>query len=456
MEGVRVLVTSMWLFDILLIASLIIVNGFFSASEISLISLRKSRVRHLVKSGDPAARRVQRLLEEPERFLGTVQIGITLVGTLAAAIGGIIAVVHVKPLLLSLPVAFIQKIAEPLAVVIMVSLITYVTIVIGELVPKSLAIRHSERIAFFTSVPIDFLSRALSVVLRVLVRSSNIVLRLFKLEQGQEPNFISEDEVKYLIREGRKSGVFESSEEDLIHSVFRFTDTVVKEVMVPRTEIVAVETGNDIDVILRTMNEKGFSRLPVYSETIDNIIGVVYLKDILALHMENQRVQLEGVLRKPYFVPPNKNVSVLLKEMREKRIHLALVGDEYGGTDGLVTMEDLIEEIVGDIRDEQEKDLREIHEVAANRYVVDGRTDIGLLNKKLGVQLPEDEFETIGGFVLGLFGRLPSEGDQVKFANLMFTVLRLRKNRISRIRVLKYAPENHERGEDDDTTGTQD
>lgn len=446
----------MWLFDILLIASLIIVNGFFSASEISLISLRKSRVRHLVKSGDPAARRVQRLLEEPERFLGTVQIGITLVGTLAAAIGGIIAVVHVKPLLLSLPVAFIQKIAEPLAVVIMVSLITYVTIVIGELVPKSLAIRHSERIAFFTSVPVEFLSRALSVVLRVLVRSSNIVLRLFKLEQGQEPNFISEDEVKYLIREGRKSGVFESSEEDLIHSVFRFTDTVVKEVMVPRTEIVAVETGNDIDVILRTMNEKGFSRLPVYSETIDNIIGVVYLKDILALHMENQRVQLEGVLRKPYFVPPNKNVSVLLKEMREKRIHLALVGDEYGGTDGLVTMEDLIEEIVGDIRDEQEKDLREIHEVAANRYVVDGRTDIGLLNKKLGVQLPEDEFETIGGFVLGLFGRLPSEGDQVKFANLMFTVLRLRKNRISRIRVLKYAPENHERGEDDDTTGTQD
>ncbi len=338
----------------------------------------------------------------------------------------------------------------------MVSMITYVTIVIGELVPKSLAIRHSERIAFFTSVPIDFLSRALSVVLRVLVRSSNIVLRLFKLEQGQEPNFISEDEVKYLIREGRKSGVFESSEEDLIHSVFRFTDTVVKEVMVPRTEIVAVETGNDIDVILRTMNEKGFSRLPVYSETIDNIIGVVYLKDILALHMENQQVQLGGVLRKPYFVPPNKNVSVLLKEMREKRIHLALVGDEYGGTDGLVTMEDLIEEIVGDIRDEQEKDLREIHEVAANRYVVDGRTDIGLLNKKLGVQLPEDEFETIGGFVLGLFGRLPSEGDQMKFANLMFTVLRLRKNRISRIRILKYAPENHERGEDDDTTGTQD
>jgi CBS domain containing-hemolysin-like protein len=202
------------------------------------------------------------------------------------------------------------------------------------------------------------------------------------------------------------------------------------------------------------MNEKGFSRLPVYSETIDNIIGVVYLKDILQLHMADKPFRLSQVLSKPYIVPPNKNVSVLLKEMREKRIHLALVGDEYGGTDGLVTMEDLIEEIVGDIRDEQEKELREISEIAANRYIVDGKADIGKVNKKLEVKLPEDEFETIGGFVLGLFGRLPAEGDQVRYGNLMFTVLRLRKNRISRIRVLKYTEESQERGEDEDTTGS--
>ncbi len=448
----------MWLFDILLISSLIILNGFFAASEISLISLRKSRVRHLAESGNTAARRVQRLQEEPERFLGTVQIGVTLVGSLASAIGGVIAVVHIKPIFLASSVVFFRKAAEPLSVAIVVGLITYGTIVVGELVPKSLAIRHSERIAFFTSVSIEFLSRVLSFVLRFLAASSNFILRIVGLEQGQEPSFISEDEVKYLIREGRKSGVFEPSEEDLIHSVFRFTDTVVKEVMVPRTEIVAVERESDIDAILRTMNEQGFSRLPVYSETIDNIIGIVYLKDILSLHMENRPFQLASVLRKPYIVPPNKNVSQLLKEMREKRIHLALVGDEYGGTDGLVTMEDLIEEIVGDIRDEQEKELREIHEVAANRYVIDGRTDIGKVNKRLGVRLPEAEFETIGGFVLGLFGRLPAEGDQIRHQNLMFTVLRLRRNRISRIRVLKYTPENndHERGEDVNATGTRD
>jgi putative hemolysin len=441
----------MWLFDILLISLLIIINGFFSASEISLISLRRSRVRHLAKSGNPVARRMQKLQEEPERFLGTVQIGITLVGTLAAAIGGIIAVELVKPIFSSIPIGFFQKAAEPLAVVVVVGVITFSTIVVGELIPKSLAIRHSERTAFFTAVPIDVLSRVLSLALRVLARSSNIILGLFNLAEGQEPSLISEDEVKYLIREGRKSGIFEPSEEDLIQSVFRFTDTVVKEVMVPRTEIVAMEKGSDIDTILRTMNEQGFSRLPIYDETIDNIIGIVYLKDILVLHMENRPFQLSSVLRKPYVVPPNKNVSVLLKEMREKRIHLTLVGDEYGGTDGLVTMEDLIEEIVGDIRDEQEKELRDIHEVAANRYVIDGRTDIGKVNEKLNVKLPEDEFETLGGFVLGLFGRLPAEGDQIRYQDMMFTVLRLRRNRISRVRVLKYASDNHERGEDENT-----
>ncbi len=443
----------MLLFDILVIASLIIVNGFFAASEISLISLRKSRIRHLVKNGNALARRVQRLQEEPERFLAIVEIGITLVGTLASAIGGIIAVVYLKPTLLSFKVGFIQRAAGPLSVAIIVGLITYFTIVIGELVPKSIGIRYSERIAFFTASPIEFLSRTLSFILRILDLSNNCVMRLLQIEKGRESSFISEDEVKYLIREGRKSGVFEPSEEDLIHSVFRFTDTIVKEVMVPRTEIVAMERGADIDAILHIMNEQGFSRLPVYNETIDNIIGVVYLKDILALHMENRPVQLASVLRKPYIVPPNKNVSVLLKEMREKRIHLALVGDEYGGTDGLVTMEDLIEEIVGDIRDEQEKELREIHEIAANRYVIDGGTDIGKVNEKLGVKFPEDEFETLGGFVLGLFGRLPAEGDQVKYENVMFTVLRLRRNRISRIRLLKYVPENNERGEDENAAG---
>ena len=433
---------------------LILLNGFFAASEISLISLRKSRVRHLVKSGNPKAKKIQKLQEEPERFLATIQTGVTLIGTLAATLGGVIAIERIKPVFATMPIDFFRKAAEPLAVGVVVGMITYFTLVFGELVPKSLAIRYSEKIAFATSTPIDILSRLFRWILRMLTISNNFVLRLITSVEQQETFHVSEDEVKYLIREGRKTGVFEPSEEDLIHSVFKFTDTVVKEVMVPRTEIVAVESGTDIDTILGLMNTKGFSRLPVYSETIDNVIGVVYLKDILSLHRTNIPFQLETVLRKPYIVPPNKNVSVLLKEMRERRIHLALVGDEYGGTDGLVTMEDLIEEIVGDIRDEQEKELREIEEISANRYVVDGRTDIGKLNERLAAKLPEDEFETVGGFVLGLFGRLPAEGDQIRFDDLLFTVLRLRKNRIARIRILKYTPENHERGEDENIIGS--
>src|SRR5512143_375809 len=322
--------------EIFLIFLLILLNGFFAASEISLISLRKSRVRHLVKSGNPKAKKIQKLQEEPERFLATIQAGVTLIGTLAATLGGVIAIERIKPVFASVPINFFQKAAEPLAVGVVVSMITYFTLVFGELVPKSLAIRYSEKIAFATSTPVDILSRLFRWILRMLTISNNFVLRLITSAEQQETFHISEDEVKYLIREGRKTGVFEPSEEDLIHSVFKFTDTVVKEVMVPRTEIVAVESDTDIDTILRTINEQGFSRLPVYRETIDNIIGIVYLKDILTLHMENRPLKLESVLQRPYVVPPNKNVSVLLKEMREKRIHLALVGDEYGGTDGLV------------------------------------------------------------------------------------------------------------------------
>lgn len=440
----------MVLFLIFFILLLVLVNGYFSATEIALISLRKSRVRHLVKTGNVTARRVQRLQEEPERFLATVQIGVTLVGSLASAIGGVIAIEHIKPFFQVIPNEIISSAAEPLSVALVVSAITYVTLVAGELVPKSLAIRYSEKIAFFSAAPIDSLSRMFRVFLKLLDVSNNAVLRLFRISGGQEPVLVSEDEVKYLIREGRKSGIFEPSEEDLIHSVFKFADTVVREVMVPRTDIVALESGSDLSTILTTMNERGFSRLPVYTGTIDNIVGIVYLKDILAVQVSGTQFSLEAVLRRPYVVPPNKSVSVLLKEMRERRIHLALVGDEYGGIDGLVTMEDLIEEIVGDIRDEQEKDLREIDEVAANRYIVDGKTDIGKLNEKLGIRLPEDEFETVGGFVLGLFGRLPAEGDQARFDNLLFTVLRLRRNRIVRIRILKYVEERTEGGQEDD------
>lgn len=443
----------MLIIELLAITALILLNGFFSASEIALISLRKSRVRHLVKSGNLAAKRVQRLQEEPERFLATVQIGVTLVGTLASALGGVIAVERIKPLLLAAPLSFIRGGAEVLSVGIVVALMTYVTLVAGELVPKSLGIRYSESIAFFTSAPVDALSKFFRAILRLLTASNDCLLRILNIDSGQEAALVSEDEVKYLIREGRKSGVFESSEEDLIHSVFKFTDTVVREVMVPRTDIVAVEEGAGLEEILKTMNERGFSRLPVYAGAIDNVVGIVYLKDILALHVAARPFEAAAVLRKPYIVPPNKNVSVLLREMRERRIHLALIGDEYGGIDGLVTMEDLIEEIVGDIHDEQEKEAREIEEVAENRYVVDGKTDIGKLNSHLGVLLPEDEFETVGGFVLGLFGRLPAEGDQIRYRDLLFTVLRLRKNRIARIRILKYKPEQQESTDNEDAAG---
>ena len=281
--------------ELLSILLLILLNGFFAAAEISLdLAAQKPRAASCKKRESGSARRIQKLQEEPERFLATVQIGVTLIGTLAATLGGVIAIERIKPFLPSVPMEFIQKAAEPIAVGIVVSVITYLTLVFGELVPKSLAIRYSETDRIFhIRHPSTFFPGLFRRVLRMLTASNNFVIGLFVSSHEHEPSLVSEDEVKYLIREGRKSGVFEPSEEDLIHSVFRFTDTVVKEVMVPRTEIVAVEAESDVDSILRTMNEKGFSRLPVYAETIDNIIGVVYLKDILPLHLVEKRSQLE-------------------------------------------------------------------------------------------------------------------------------------------------------------------
>ena len=300
-------------------------------------------MRHLVKTGSTAARRVQKLQEEPERFLATVQIGVTLMGTLASALGGVIAIERIKPVLGGIPVEFIQKAPNQSPWSSSSWLLRTLRLWPASWSRSPWRSAIPNRSLFFTAALIDALSRLFSVVLRVLTASNNFVLAFFRLRPPEESAFISEDEVKYLIREGRKRGVFEPSEEDLIHSVFKFTDTVVREVMVPRTDIAAVEADSDIDAILRTMNEKGFSRLPVYAGTIDNVVGVVYVKDILPLHVMDQPFSLESVLRKPYIVPPNKKVSVLLKEMRERRIHLVLVGDEYGGIDGLVTMEDLIE-----------------------------------------------------------------------------------------------------------------
>ncbi len=426
--------------ELLFIFFLILLNGFFAGSEIAMISARRSRMHQLAEQGNPRAQAVRRLQAEPDRFLATVQVGVTVVGSLAAAMGGVAAIEVIKPILEEAPWALVRRASEPLAIGIVVVAISYASLVIGELIPKSLALRHAERMALVSARVIEALASITSPVVRLLTATTGGMIALFGGKRMKESPFYSEDEVKFILREGTERGVFEVAEEELIQGVFKFTDTAVREVMVPRTDMVTLEVDTPFREVMELVMREGYSRIPVYREGIDNIIGIVCVKDILRYWSDPASFHLEKILRPSYFVPPSKRISELLDELQRRRTHMAIVIDEYGGVEGLVTLEDLLEEIVGEIQDESDHEPRAIVPLRKGVFVVAGMTDIGKVNEALERRLPESEFETIGGFVLGLFGRVPKEGEFVDYQGLRFHVLRCEGNRILKLRI-QPAPE---------------
>ena len=318
-------------------------------------------------------------------------------------------------------------------------------LILGELVPKSLAVRFAERIALASAGPVDFLARVSAPVVRLLTITGNFLIGLLGGKKLPETGFYTEDEIKQIIREGKEKGVFDKTEEALIHSVFRFSETQVKEIMVPRTDIAALPVEAAFSDVMDLAVRDGYSRMPIYRETIDNIIGVLYVKDLLAFWDRRDEFRTEKVLRKAHFVPETKEVSVLLEEFQRQKTHMAIIIDEYGGVKGLATLEDLLEEIVGEIEDELDTEPRDILSVGDRTYMVDGRTDIGKVNREIGVSLPEEDFETVGGLVLGLFGRLPAEGEETSVGDAKIVVAKRAGNRITKVRMI--LPETIETGE---------
>jgi putative hemolysin len=421
--------------ELLFIFFLILLNGFFAGSEIAMISARRSRMHQLAEQGNPRAQAVRRLQAEPDRFLATVQVGVTVVGSLAAAMGGVAAIEVIKPILEEAPWALVRRVSEPLAIVMVVAAISYASLVIGELIPKSLALRYAEGMALATARVIEALAWITAPVVRLLTATTRGVIALFGVTRVKESPFYSEEEVKFILREGAERGVFEEAEEELIQGVFKFTDTAVREVMVPRTDMVTLEVETPFREVMEMVIRDGYSRIPVYREKVDNITGIVHVKDILRYWSDPASFHLEKIHRPPYFVPPSKRISELLDELQRRRTHMAIVIDEYGGVEGLVTLEDLLEEIVGEIQDESDHEPRAIVPLRKGVFVVAGMTDIGKVNEALERRLPEAEFETIGGFVLGLFGRVPKEGEFVDYQGLRFHVLRCEANRILKLRI---------------------
>ncbi len=427
---------SFW-FEAFLIFFLILANGFFAASEIAMIATRKTRIDALLEKGVRSAAAVARLKNDPDRFLATVQIGVTLVGTLASAIGGAAAIGYLKPAIESWPLPLVADWGESIAILLVVVPIAYLSLVLGELVPKSLALRFSEQIAFLVARPIDLLSRLTYFLVKILTVSSNAVLWIFGGKDAERASFISVEEVKSLIREGAAKGIFNETEKELIHSVFEFVDTPVKAVMVPRTEIHALEVNDSSTEVLNNFVESGFSRIPVYEGEMDHVIGIVYNKDIFRAVQEKGDFLIRDHLHPPFFVPSSLPISELLKQMQRRRIAMAMVVNEFGEIEGLVTLEDLLEEIVGEIRDEYDREERgPVERLPDGSMVIQGSILLKDLKSDYGLPFEESpDYLTLAGFVLAKLKRIPRGGERVEHNGYRLTIVDMEGRRILKVKL---------------------
>ena len=432
---------SLWL-QAIVILLLILANGFFAGSEIAIITARRGKLDELAKKGNHSASIVNSLKDSPDRFLATIQIGITIISSLASVIGGVAAVEVLKPLFLSIQIEAVQKLAELISVGIVVVLISYITLIFGELIPKSLALRYAEELACISAIPINSLSRVASVFVGFLTKSSNLVLKLFGAKGLEERAFISEEEIKYFMKEGREKGIFEETEEALIHGVFEFADTTVKDIMVPKHKFNAIDTDTPPEQVLKFIVDSGFSRYPVYSKNVENVIGILYNKDVFKVMEEKKPFVLRELIRPPYFVPDTVMISRLLRELQRRRIHMAIVVNEHGEVDGLVTIEDILEEIVGEIEDEYDIEKGGLVErLKDGTMIIDASSQ---LRDLIDVGLPlegTEELNTLAGFMYSKLQKIPRGGEFITHKGYRFTVVDVEGRRIVKVKVEKIKEE---------------
>jgi putative hemolysin len=424
-------------YEVFLIAILILLNGYLAGTEIAVVTARKSNIKKLAESGNRSARVFLKLKEEPDRFLATIQIGITGVGVLASAVGGAAAVKAIKPALQAVPISPLSLAAEPISIGIVVVMITYFSVIFGELVPKSIALRHPETIGLWTARTIDAFAKINSIFVKALTFSTSLVLRPFGRKPFTERAYITEEEVKLLIKEGGKHGVFEPAEEKILQSVFEFTDMSVKEVMVPDTKMMAIQIDRTPREVLSIIEEEQFSRYPVFGRGLNDIRGILNAKDFLTLLGKTGQVDIRKIIRSPFFVPETMKISLLLREMQRRRIHMALVVDEYGGVAGLVTMEDLVEEIIGEIRDEHDTESP-VTQLSDGTLLIDASISLKDLKEDYHIPLPESpEYETLGGFLMTMLQKIPQSGDMVEMEGKRIRIVEMVGQRISKVKLEK-------------------
>ncbi len=413
-------------FDLAVVVLLILVGGFFAASEIALITVKRHRLAQLEEEGSGGARIARSLTENPGHFLATIQIAITFLGFLAGAVGANAFSGHLAGLIDDIPWTPIQDAAGTIAFVVMTLAIALVSIIVGELVPKTLALNFPERFALIVARPIGVLSRVLYPVVWLVSRVSLVLVRLMGGTERPQAGYLSTEELKILVETGSEHGGIEEEEKEMIHGVIELGEKRVHEVMVPRIGIRAVNVDDPMDEVLDTLVRAGHSRLPVYEENLDNIVGILYAKDLLPYLKGNGRgraaIDLRALVRPPVYVPESKAVDELLHEMQTAKRHIAIVVDEYGGTAGLITMEDVVEEIVGEIQDEYDREESLVEPIESDEEVafrIDGTVSMDDLRDLFDLsdeeEDDEDAYDTVGGFIVHRVGRIPLPGAELAF-----------------------------------------
>jgi putative hemolysin len=433
-----------WL-DFAIIVILMLANGFFAASEIAVVSARRGRLQQRAEEGNHGAETALNLASEPNRFLATVQVGITLIGTFAAAFGGDVLA---EPLALALQ-PYVGNYARSVALILVVLLITYLSLILGELVPKRLALQHAESMASFVAPIMRQISRLSAPVVWFLTSSTELVLRLLR-QHRQEAEQVTEEDVLSLVREGTEGGTLEAAERDLIERVFDFTDASARSIMTPRTEIFAVPFDLPFEQVVARVIESEYSRIPVYGVSIDRIEGVLYTKDLLRATQRaaqtNEQPRLADLLRPPVFVLEHQRISSVLQQLKHTRTHLALVLDEYGQIEGLITLEDVLEELMGDIADEYDEADTMVVRRADGSLLVDGLLSYSDAEHRIGLP-PRAElanlppFDTIAGLLLALFERIPSAGEVTTLGDWRFEVMDMDGVRIDKVLIQPTAPQ---------------
>ena len=426
------------LFSIVILVILIGINAFFASSEIAFISLNDAKIEKQAKDGDKKAKSIQNMLKDPSKFLATIQIGVTLAGFLSSAFAADTFAEVLSPKLYNLMPFIQEQTWRAISIILITLILSYFTLVFGELVPKRLAMKYTEKIAFSSVGIIKAISVVASPFVKLLTLSTNAVSKIFKITENEE-EVVTEEEIRMMIDVGEEKGLIGVAAKEMLNNVFEFNDKIVSEIMVPRTEVFALDKELTIKEVIDILSEDTrYSRVPVYEETIDNIVGIVYIKDIL-LSKKDENRKIKELMKKAYYVPETITVDKLFEEMRKNKKQISIVIEEHGGTSGIVTMEDILEEIVGEIYDEYDTSENKVVELDSNTYLIDGSLAIYDLEKIFDIEIPEGDYDTISGYLIDLLGRIPKPKENIiiETEQLDFKVEKVKNKKIVQVKVCK-------------------